>query len=718
MLTRRLFTKILAFTPIFKATAGDSVRVAAPSVLAAGRADQTAATAPSQVGLPSGVTAVCGTWKTSDGLFQQLEPKDTSLLLLKHIPWNQPYTAKVGVCLSAADGKREAGLALHYRDRMNFVVFSLAQKKGGPYAVLYYEVSPGYRMVADQARLKINLAEWHELTIDVFGHHLYAYLDGSPLVSYSFIGVCPPAHTHDGILWPDDPTHGQVGLFTLNAKAEFRSFEISRKPRYDNIITPQLGRHDPEGHLLPRQSYGETMRQFTEWMIDCDTLVDKSPALPALQHLPPYLLSNWVDSDSGINLRDNIEEFAINHSMLISGAVRYYTFSGNTRALDLASQVADWHLNNLTPAGFALPNLPPSTVNWQPDGSWKGQDWGLEPDKSAFMGISLLKLSAATNEDKYKSAALQIASILRHLQRPDGGWPFRVDPKTGEVKFGYSESALWYAKFYNKVAELTGSAEDRSIARRSLQWLLTNPVKTNNWSSLYGDVPTGMKSYDQWVPLETGMYLLDHSAEYPDGVTTAKEILGWINRTEIMDPGLHQGLPGIMEQTAYRVVLTHHVLRLATFYAKLWQATGDRGCRDLAVQLANSVTWCLMSDGKMRLGLGRNGSRIPLVLVFNDQFADLMAAIPETAPTGENHILQSSSDVRRVAYHAGEISYSTMGQAEDTLCVASEPASITSGGKLLVRLPTLENAPGGWTFDPASRLLRIRHPLPDIVISL
>ena len=244
--------------------------------------------------MPSGATAVCGSWESTEGILRQKEPNDIALLLLNQPQWKQTYTAKVGMRLPTGEGRREAGLALHYRDRKNFVIFGLAQKKGGVYAILYYEVSPGFHMVADQARLEIDLAEWHELTVDVFGHHIYAYLNGSPVVNYSFIGVPPPSHTNDAILWPDDPTHGPVGLFTRSTAAEFRGFEISKKPQYANIITPQLGRHDAEGFLLPRQSYAETMKRLTEWMIHSDGCVDKSMVPAALQRLPPYLSATWI----------------------------------------------------------------------------------------------------------------------------------------------------------------------------------------------------------------------------------------------------------------------------------------------------------------------------------------------------------------------------------------------------------------------------------------
>jgi hypothetical protein len=716
MIDRRHFNKVIALSPL-AGILGTGEAIGGNSTATAGRGATSDDSGDTQAGLLHGARSVSGHWQVIPGGYRQDQAKGPGILLIHHSQWNEPYSAKVRVRLSPGEAVREAGLLLHYRNPENFVVFSLAKRKGGCYAILRYEVTPGDSMVVDQARLVADLTDWHEIAVDVFGHHIYAYFDGRPIVNYSFIGVSPPSHASDGIIWPDDPTHGQVGMYTRNAAASLTGFEISRRPKYSNIITPQLARHDPEGRILHRQSYAETMKLFTEWMIGSDAVVDKSRAPEKIRHLPPYLLTNWINSDDIAQIA-GIQEFAFNHSLLISGAVRYYAFSGDERVLTMAVRVADWHLANRTPADYTLPYLSPSTVLWEPDGNWKGKAWGLEPDKSAFMGICLLKLWVATGNDKYKEAAVQTAATLRKLQRPDGGWPFRVDPKTGSVKCEYTESALWYVKFYDRVAALTGSSGDRAIARRSLEWLLQNPVKTNDWRRLYGDVPCDVKSYDQWVPLDTAMYLLDHRDGHPHYLDMAREILNWINRIEIVDPGLHQGLPGIIEQTAYVIVLTHHELRLAHFYSKLWQATGKQHYRDLAIQIANSVTWGLMSDGKMRLGLGRAASNIPLVLIYNDQFADIMAAIPDTAPAGENHLLKASSDVGRIKYYnESVIKYSTVGPSEDVLVVATAPHSVTSGGKNLKRVTELEKQEEGWVFNPASKMLYIKHPQKNVAVN-
>ena len=71
------------------------------------------------------------------------------------------------------------------------------------------------------------------------------------------------------------------------------------------------------------------------------------------------------------------------------------------------------------------------------------------------------------------------------------------------------------------------------------------------------------------------MYLLDRRAQHPEYVNVAKGILDWLNSFLVVDYGFFPGIPGLVEQSQYKVVLTHHELRLAEMYAKLWEATGD-----------------------------------------------------------------------------------------------------------------------------------------------
>src|SRR5947209_18986264 len=73
--------------------------------------------------------------------------------------------------------------------------------------------------------------------------------------------------------------------------------------------------------------------------------------------------------------------------------------------------------------------------------------------------------------------------------------------------------------------------------------------------------------------------------------------------------------------------------RLAEGYAHLWGATGGPRYRRLAEQIANTVTWLQMSDGKMRIGLWWHAQGTATSgIIFTDQFLRIMSEIPETAP--------------------------------------------------------------------------------------
>lgn len=667
-------------------------------------------------GIPPGFTQVAGLWVGGNGRVEQ-RPTGASSLIVGGEPSLNDYTAQVRLRFtSVPEIGSEAGLVLQFRDSKNFIIFSLKEKKGGPYSVLRIQVEPGLSMVGDEARLpaQFKLDAWHELRADVHGVNTYCYLDGKHIVDFSFLGSPPPWYSAPKN-WPKDLTHGQVGLYTNKTHAEFESFRVSRLEDFSHIVTPQLGRLDSQGGLLPRQSYAVTMRQLTEWMLHCNEVVDKSEAPAAIRKLPPYLITNFITSGDRIYTPGG--EFAFNDAVFISGAVQYYIFTGDRRGLGMATQEADWDIANSTPAGAALPYLPPSFVAWQPDGSWKGQSWGLEPDKSAYLGISYLKLYAVTQDRKYLDAALRIGRTLRKLQKPDGSWPFRVNPRTGKIEYGYTSSQLWYVWFYRQLAAVTSDKSYLPLATRAFNWLMENPVKTNLWLGLYGDIASGAKSYDQWVPADLAMYLIDNRAEDPRYVNQAKEILNWLNHTLVVYPGLHKGIPGLTEQSEYLVVLTHHTLRLAELYAKLWEATGNAKYKEMAIQIANSVTWCLMSDGKMRQGFWYHAWGIPLMLEFDSQFPRIMACIPETAPRHENHLLETTSYVETIDYGNRKVDYRTIGKSCDVLTVVGRPKSVTSSGESLEEKRILTHGERGWTYNENTKELQVNHQNPEVTIT-
>lgn len=658
-----------------------------------------------------------GEWSTRGNVIVQTDPKELATLLTGSAD-NKRFAASVRVRLTPESATQvgEAGLLMRFRDPDHYLAYSLKQKEGGLFAVLQIaNKKPDLSMVADQAPVGRTTGGWHLLKVEVDGADVQTYLDGKPLLSFSFWGT-PPPYNSQGVTWSPDPVEGWTGLITDHMDAEFTDFHLVPNAKFAEIVTPQKGRFDAQHHLLARQSYADTMAQFTDWLMRSDDVVDKSFAPAAIRNEPVYLLTNFIRSDD--TMYDVGGEFAFNHALMISGAIEYYVYSGNRKYLTLATTTADWEIAHSTPADWALPYLAPSFVKFNKDGSWQGQEWGYEPDKSAYMAVSYLKLYEVTSDTKYLDAATRIGETLKKFQGEDGSWPFRVNAKTGEVKYGYTCSQLWYVWLYQRLAEVTGNKSYLKLSDSAFQWLLNNPVKTNEWIGLYGDIASGARSFDQWVAQETAIYLIDHRVDNPAYVQMAKGILDWVNRVLVVDYGFFPSVPGVVEQSQYRVVLTHHELRLAELYAKLWEATGDLSYKEKAIETANSVTWNLMSDGKMRQGYFYHAWGIPLIPSFNDQFARVMACIPETGPKHENHVLQTTSLMKTVEYGPKQIRYQTVAQSYDEVMVASAPKAITAGTESLPRTsdPRMQHA--GWTYDAATGLLKVSHPEGPVTISL
>ena len=631
--------------------------------------------------------------------------------------------------------RSEAGLVFQYRDDSNYLAFTLVQRKRGPYAVLRIQTDATlHEVVGDQSWQKnLDLTEWNELRVDFHGAEAVGYVNGREAASFCFEGT-PPEYNSHGKTWEIDPTEGRAGLYSIGCAAKYKDIVVKPLKDFSHIITPQKGKRDAGGMLLPRQSYAESMRRFSEWMLHSGEIVDttvskardnqgegvvvirKANIPEAIQSLPPYLLTNFVAADDDIWAAGG--EFAFNHSLLITGSVEYAHFSGDQRYLEIARNVADWHLVNRTPADWAFPHAPPSVVSFRDDGSWEGQDWGLEVDKSSYMGLAYLKLYAATGEKKYLDAANDIAGTLRKYQVADGSWPFRVNAQTGEVQQGYACSQLWHVWFFERLALVNGSKEDRERSRRAFQWLLDNPVKTNKWMGLYGDIASGAESYDQWVALETIMYILDRRDEIPGALETCKNLFRWLEENLIVDYGFHPDVPGVLEQSQYKIVLTHHQLRLAEVYAKFYEATGDPAYKKKAIETANSVTWCQMSDGKIRQGFWYHAVASPLILSFNEQYCRIMACIPETAPPDENHLLTYTGLIRNVSYDTDRVSYRTLGAGAEQLKLVSRPKHVDGAGEEVSSRKELASVKEGWYWNEDGGTLDVRHKGEQIKIKM
>jgi hypothetical protein len=160
--------------------------------------------------------------------------------------------------------------------------------------------------------------------------------------------------------------------------------------------------------------------------------------------------------------------------------------------------------------------------------------------------------------------------------------------------------------------------------------------------------------------------------------------------------------------------------RWAAVNALLYARTGDPDAREAAFRSLNYATYFARSDGRIACC----GLRPLNNYWFSAGYADYlrnfnwaMAAIPELAPKGQNHLLGSSSVVQDVSYRPGGVRYRTFDpRATEVLRLTYPPARVLADGRPLERRTDL--AAEGYVVEPLEGgdvVVRIRHESARVV---
>jgi hypothetical protein len=220
----------------------------------------------------------------------------------------------------------------------------------------------------------------------------------------------------------------------------------------------------------------------------------------------------------------------------------------------------------------------------------------------------------------------------------------------------------------------------------------------------------------------TAYYLLTHAS--PEALDPlwrghVKSLLRWVQVHFGRGPFL--GAWGIDEQRApgkpgccSAVGLGSTTSRWAAINALLYARTGDRRARRLAIRSLNYATYFVADRGRISCC----GQRRSNTYWFSDGYGDYlrsfnwaMAAMPELAPTGQSHILGSSSVVQSVEYGASGLTYRTFDEKSvDVIRLNYRPGHVVAGGESLPERGDLSGE--GYLVQPLGRedfAIRIRH---------
>jgi hypothetical protein len=351
-----------------------------------------------------------------------------------------------------------------------------------------------------------------------------------------------------------------------------------------------------------------------------------------------------------------------------------------------------------------------------------------------------------TANPRYLNAAVKIANTLSgHVEKGDidhSPWPFKVNAFSGEVgilknyredgieitESSYTTNWVGALNLFEKLIGLNaGNVEVyRTASGIVLDWMKEYPLRTNKWGPFFEDIPGW--SDTQINAVTFARYIMLHKKKFPEWGEQVKGIFEWVYDKLGNDGWKKYGVRVVNEQTVYQTPGNSHTSRQAAAELLYTSLTNDKSFVENAVRQLQWATYMVDNDGK------NNYPRDQVWLTdgYGDyvrHFLRAMAAMPELAPSGTNHILHSTSvvilagyvpnlnkrlnsDVSRDALHKTIIFYKTYDKISiEKLRMTAKPFAIFCNDTKLEQREDLKA--DGWTWRKLDKggILKIRHSI-------
>ncbi|TMI68367.1 MAG: T9SS type A sorting domain-containing protein, partial [Bacteroidetes bacterium] len=440
-----------------------------------------------------------------------------------------------------------------------------------------------------------------------------------------------------------------------------------------------------------------------------DPLTGK-PAYYSRSYLDPNTqqVVNWDHNPAGM------------YSMLIESGLKYYAYSGNANVMQLAIDVAIWHLDH----GMTLPTDSWANVPYSegPYGSltYNGANTAdgvgnLEPDKIGELGYGMLQLYKFNGNTRFRDAAIQFANVLaakvRTGNQTQSPWPHRVRANNGSSVEDYGADIIGpISLFDGLIAAGLGNTTAYQTARTTAwNWMMTYPMQNNVWSQYFEDVAVEgnyNSNLNQYDAMMAARYLLEHPEFDVNWETHVRGLITWVENTFGQ---ASFGATAIKEQQVFPWIMGSHTSRYASVNALLYEKTGDLVAKEKAYRSFNWATYMARSNGVVIDGPDVNNQW------FSDGYGDYirhfmtgMGAVPEWSPASQTHLVQSNSVIKSITYGVNTLSYTTFNSSStEVLHISYNPVSITVDGVEIPHRSDLSQP--GWTLDIATKTLKIYH---------
>lgn len=233
------------------------------------------------------------------------------------------------------------------------------------------------------------------------------------------------------------------------------------KPSYDDNMAykPILKSPGWKGGTQEPLDWEGAIRRSMAWLL----LPARDRVEPFEEGLPRHVWSATEDSYSGerhiggepgrMNSYPTLHfPTYISSFLRYAEAFSYDELAGEARRQAL--QCGDWLLNHHHPGDWVCGGFPYSCIAGgkleETHGATKG---AITVFRVAAVGEVMLHLGELLDDDEYTDYGVRLAKGLRKLQREDGSWPFRVDPKTGEVVQEYTSNVVTPARLFALLKE-------------------------------------------------------------------------------------------------------------------------------------------------------------------------------------------------------------------------------------------------------------------------
>jgi len=464
---------------------------------------------------------------------------------------------------------------------------------------------------------------------------------------------------------------------------------------------------DVGGKLLPWAPYDAVMRSAMEFIRNCPA--DATTGLPWYMQYPSFRYQNmspspWPHNPAGL------------YGMMVEAMLRWWPYTGDRGWIEITRRALDYLIDQSTPDSYLWPRVPFASADNSGEyrgGSSEGID-GIESDKVAQAAVGYLRFYMTTGEAKYLAEAEHCADVLAQNVR-DGDnarspWPFRLNARTGEVLEEYTSDMIWPIALFDDLKKLGLSTAAHDAAREAAwKWLLKFPMRSMEWKGYFEDVIVDdMRiNREQYTAGETARYLMRRPETDPKWKEHVPALTAWIKEMFGDDSAKWLGATGIREQTLWQQLSGSHTARYASLLA-MWSAlTGDAQAREEALRSFALASYFARDDGVVIFSICDTS------VWFSDgyfdyipHFTDGMAALPELAPEGEDHLLGTTSVITDIEYSKGRVAYRAFdSEGTEVLKLGFVPGVVRAGG---IALPVVSDGPApGYSFDAVLKVLKV-----------